>query len=205
MNRREFLQCAALLVSGVAASRVGLALTAEQQHFMAGADYIAKPANFFTQAQRNAVAAIAETVIPRTETPGAIDAGVPKFIELMVAEWFNDSERGIFNDGLRRLMDDAQQRYGKAFDQLPERERLGILKALEAAASDSSWYGFGNIQRDFISDAPFICQFKELTVWGFFTSEVGGTQVLRYETMPMEFDGQRDLAPGESSWMATYP
>lgn len=205
MNRREFLQCAALLVSGATASRIGLSLTDEQQHLLNSSDYIAKPADYFGEARRHAVAAIAERIIPRTDTPGAIDAGVPRFIELMAADWFNDGERAIFDDGLNDLMEQAHQRYGKSFEQLSTDERVGLLEALEAKAGDSSWYEFGNVQRAFVSDAPFICQIKELTIWGFFTSRVGGTQVLRYEAMPMEFDGDRKLAPDDSSWMATYP
>ena len=58
----------------------------------------------------------------------------------------------------------------------------------------------GNTRRDFISDAPFICQLKELTVWGFFTSEVGAKQVLRYNPMPMKFDGHFPRSPGDTTW-----
>ena len=79
------------------------------------------------------------------------------------------------------------------------------MEALEDAASDSPWYAYANVQRDFISDAPFICQIKELTIWGFFTSEVGGTQVLRYEAMPMRFDGDIPLGADESSWSSRFP
>ena len=73
------------------------------------------------------------------------------------------------------------------------------------AASDAAWYQMGNVQRVFDSEAPFICQLKELTIWGFFTSETGATQVLRYEAMPMKFDGKRKLGKDDSSWVATYP
>ena len=200
MNRREFMQCATLLVSGVAASRVGFALTSEQRYFMAAANYNATPVDYFNDAQRRAVASIAEVIMPTTDTPGALDAGVPKFIELMVADWFNDDERQIFNDGLRELMLSTEQRHGKAFEQLASAQQLKTLEALESAASDSPWYDFGNARRDFVSDAPFICQIKELTIWGFFTSEAGATQVLRYEAMPMKFDGNRKLGPDDSSW-----
>ena len=60
-------------------------------------------ASAFSDAQRRIVSAVAEVIIPRTDTPGAIDAGVPHFIELMVADWLNDQERDIFFAGLKRL------------------------------------------------------------------------------------------------------
>jgi gluconate 2-dehydrogenase gamma chain len=205
MDRREFLQCAAILVSGATASQLGFTLNAEQDTYLATApNYNAGKVDYLTADQRQIVAAISEVIIPRTDTPGAIDAGVPKFIELMAADWFNDEERTIFEAGLKDIESRIPQAYGEPFDQLGANEQLEILEALEDSASGSSWYNFANIQREFISDAPFICQMKELTIWGFFTSEVGGTQVLRHNPMPMEFDGELPLSPDDSSWSGSF-
>ncbi|MEZ5573190.1 MAG: gluconate 2-dehydrogenase subunit 3 family protein [Halioglobus sp.] len=201
MNRREFLQCAAILISGASASQLGFSLTQEQQGFLANApNYNTNQVDYFTPEQRKIVAAMSEVVIPRTDTPGAIDAGVPNYIELMVAHWLNAQERAIFEAGLKDIETRIPQEYGSSFDLLSEQQQLAIMEALEEDASDSSWYDLENIMREFVSDAPFICQLKELTVWGFFTSEAGGSQVLRYNPMPMFFDGDLPLARDESSW-----
>lgn len=201
MNRREFLQCAAILISGSSAAQLGFSLSEEQQVYLASApDYNTHKVNYFSSAQREIVAAMAEVIIPRTETPGAIDAGVPHYIELMVADWFKDDERAIFDAGLAHMEKQIPVEYGKPFVQLTAKEQLKILEDLEGAASDSPWYELGNVQRDFVEDAPFICQVKELTIWGFFTSEEGGSQVLRYDPMPMYFDGDIPLSPEDSSW-----
>lgn len=202
MNRREFLECAALLITGASASQLGISLTLGQhQHLAAAPNYIDRKVEYLGGAQKATLAMLTETIIPRTESPGAIDAGVPRFVELMVFEWLNEAERRIFLDGFDALMVAVQQKYQRGFDQLPESTRVDILDDLERDASDSSWYAFGEIPV-YVSDAPFICQLKELTIWGFFTSEVGGTQVLRYEAMPMEFDGHRKLDDDDSSWMS---
>lgn len=201
MNRREFLQCAAILVSGATASQLGLALTTEQSMYLAAApNFNTRDVRYLNNAQRRIVAAMAEVVIPRTDTPGAIDAGVPRFIELLAAEWFNDEERAIFEAGLEDMETRIPAQYGASFDELSGQQQLEIMEALEEIASDSQWYEFANVLRDFISDAPFICQIKELTVWGFFSSEVGARQVLRYNPMPMRFDGDIPLGPDESTW-----
>lgn len=201
MNRREFLQCAAILISGVSASQLGFTLSEEQQIYLANApDFNTTAVNYFTPEQREIVAAMAEVIIPRTETPGAIDTRVPAFIELMVANWLNDEERTIFNAGLQDIETRIPLEFGKPFNQLSAQQQLQIMEALEDAASDSPWYELGNVQREYISDAPFICQLKELTIWGFFTSEEGASQVLRYDPMPMYFDGNIPLAPEDSSW-----
>ncbi len=201
MNRRELLQCAALLVSGATASKLGFALTDEQLVYLATApDYARAKSDFFSHQQRKIIAAMAEATIPATDTPGAIEAGVPHFIELMVADWLNDQERALFSAGLADMETRIPQDHGKSFDLLEAQQQLVILETMEAAAADSPWYSQGNIRRPFISDAPFICMVKELTIWGFFTSEVGASQVLRTNMMPMRFDGNLPLAPDESAW-----
>lgn len=202
MNRREFLQCAVILISGTSVSQLGLTLTEEQKTYLAAQpNFNTREVDYFSDEQRKVIAAMAEVVIPRTDTPGAIDAGVPRFIELMAADWFNDQERAIFNEGLADIETRIPRDYGASFDRLTVRQQLEIMGALEDDASDSEWYAFANIQREFISDAPFICQIKELTIWGFFTSEIGGTQVLRHNPMPMKFDGDIPLGPDESTWV----
>jgi hypothetical protein len=202
MNRREFLECAALLVTGASASSLGWALSEEQKLYLASApDFVDREVSHFDKSQRPLVAAVAEAIIPRTDTPGAIDAGVPRFIEIMVEQWLTESERAIFMEGLATLQSRARADFGKPFETLESDHQLALLEQMEAEASDSSWYDLGNIRRTFVDDAPFICQVKEFTIWGFFTSEVGGTQVLRYEAMPMRFDGDVPLDPDAGTWM----
>ncbi len=205
MNRREFLQCAAILISGSSAAQLGFSLTEEQQVYLATApNYNTREVDYFTPEQRKIIAAMSEVVIPRTETPGAIDAGVPRYIELMVADWMEEGERDIFDTGLRDVETRIPREYGKPFHELAASQQLAIMEDLESAASDSSWYDFANVQREFISDAPFICQLKELTIYGFFTSEAGSKQVLRYDPMPMEFDGEYPLSKEDSTWAGPF-
>ena len=205
MNRREFLQCAAILASGAGTSRLALALSEEQQRYLATApNYNSGPISYLSPERRKLVAAMAETIIPRTDTPGAIDAGVPAYLERMKADWLNEEELAIFEAGLADLESHIPVEYGKPFDALKAEQQRHILEALEEAASDSDWYAGSGKPGDYQSDAPFICQFKELTVWGFFTSEVGGTQVLRHNAMPMYFDGDVPLGPGDSSWTNSF-
>ncbi len=195
------MECAALLVSGLGLGQSVFALNNDQLTYLATApDYATQNADFFSDSQRQVVAAMAEVIIPRTETPGALDAGVPHFVELMVADWFNDQEREIFMVGLEDMETRIPREYGNTFEKLPTSQQLAIMESMENAAADSSWYRQGNTRRAFVGDAPFICQMKELTAWGFFTSEVGATQVLRSNMMPMRFDGDIPLSPDDSTW-----
>jgi hypothetical protein len=201
VNRRELLQCAAILISGASVTQLGFALSQEQQVFLAAQpDFNTRPVDYLTEEQRKIVAAMAETIIPRTDTPGAIDAGVPAFLELMMAGWLNDEEKAIFSGGLKDMEKRIPLEFDQPFYELNDKQQVKILEALEDDASDSSWYDLTNVLGGYSSDAPFICQFKELTTFGFFTSEVGSTQVLRHNPMPMHFDGEYPLSPDDSTW-----
>jgi glucoside 3-dehydrogenase (cytochrome c) hitch-hiker subunit len=205
LNRREFMQCAAILVSGASASQLGFALSQEQQVFLAAQpNFNTREVDYLSVEQRKIVAAMAEAIIPRTDTPGAIDAGVPAFLELMMAGWLNDEEKAIFTAGLEDLENRVPREFGQAFYELDDKQQVKILEALEEDASDSSWYDLTSVLEGYSSDAPFICQFKELTVFGFFTSEAGSTQVLRHNPMPMKFDGEYPLLPDDSTWSGGF-
>lgn len=201
MNRREFLQCAAILVSGSSAGRLAFALSEEQSAYLAAnPNYNTGKVDYLSPERRKLVAAMAETILPRTETPGAIDAGVPQYLELMLAEWCNDTERAVFEAGFVDMETRIPAEFGQPFAALTAEQQLQVLQDMEAAVADDPWYNATGRPGDYISDAPFILQFKELTTWGFFTSEVGSTQVLRHNGMPMYFDGDVPLGPDQSSW-----
>jgi len=205
MNRREFLQCAAILVSGAGIGIPGMALSEEQQRYLASApNYNTGPVDYLSPERRKILAAMTEVIIPRTDTPGAIDAGVPAYLERMMADWLNEQELAVFDAGLADIEQRIPTEYGKPFYALAAEQQLAILQALEEDAAESPWYAFGGKPGDYTSDAPFICQLKELTAWGFFTSQVGATRVLRYDPMPMYFDGDVPLEPDDSSWSGSF-
>lgn len=202
MNRRQFLQCAAVVVANASVVPASWAMNPEQQRFLAAQpSYIDRhPLTFFSSEQRAVVAAIAEQIIPKTDTPGAGEAGVPRFIELMVADWFNPEERRLFMDGL----DDVQARSDGSFGGLTAADQLALLEELERETDDSTWYEIGNVMRVWDDSAPFICQLKELAVLGFFLSEVGATQVLRLNSMGA-FNGDVPSSPSDPSYASLLP
>ena len=199
MKRRELLQCAALLAAGATATPKLWALTPQQSRYLAAQSaYIdSHAATYFTLVQRATVGAMAQQIIPTTDTPGASEAGVPRFIELMVADWFNDAERSVFIDGLADLL----RRAGGSFADMSVADQLDLLESLEAETADHRWYNVGDTLRVWDDTAPFVCQFKELTVLGFLLSEVGSSQFLRTNSMG-SFDGDTGLASSDSSYAA---
>jgi hypothetical protein len=138
--------------------------------------------------QRAMCRTLSEIIIPATDTPGAIEAGVPNFIERMVSDWFTDTEREIFLSGLQQLDDYSQQQFSKAFLDGSSEEQERALTHMEVEAGKYRGpEAIAPILPMIDEYQPFFTKLKELTVLGYYMSEVGTKQELRYLPMPMEY------------------
>jgi hypothetical protein len=180
LSRREAIKKVALLMGGA------LALP-DILHAWENPD-ILNPNFRFTPAEEDLIAEIAETILPATDTPGAKGAGVPKFIKKVVADCYEPADRDAFYTALSKVDQLARDRYTRIFVQCTPAERVDLLKKIEA---------------DYYADkkaGAFWGQIKELTVTGYFTSEVGCTQALRYEPVPGRYDGEMPYKKGDKAW-----
>ena len=127
--------------------------------------------------QNELVTAMAEMIIPETDTPGATAVHVNEFVDLILAEWSADADRDRFVKGLDAIDHEARVTYEKRFVELPEPDRALILGALEGQRDSSEGAG-----RAF-------AELKRLTVYGYFTSELVQKNVLNTQIWPGRFDG----------------
>lgn len=133
----------------------------------------------FNRSQADLTKALSETIIPETDTPGAIEVGVPGFIEKMVNEVYTEEQRIAFLEGLDLFAADCVSTTGRAYTDLSSDEKLEYaIEMNRMVLTDLS-----------VAIPHFFLLFKELTLVGYFTSEVGATQVLRYEPVPGFYDG----------------
>jgi gluconate 2-dehydrogenase gamma chain len=128
----------------------------------------------FNRQQAALVTSLSQTIIPAGDTPGAADAGVPGFIESMVKEIYTEEQRDLFMDGLAAFNETCENETGKSFDQLTDEEMFDFASIQNREA----------IRSEAMEGPQFFLLFKELTMIGYFTSEAGATQVLRYEDIP---------------------
>jgi len=139
------------------------------------------------------VTAAAELLLPATDTPGAKAARVNEFIDHILADWYSEEERKRFLDGLSDMDARSRKLFGKEFVALTTEQRSEVFQilgdelalALEALASGPPGYR---------GEAPepegnFYMMFRELTLTGYFTSEIVATQVLHEVIIPGHFDG----------------
>ena len=179
MDRRQALKRTALLMGGVvsAPAIMGVLKGCTAQP---GVDW--KPA-FLTSDQATLVSQVSEIIIPRTDTPGAKDVGVPSFIDQMVNEVYSKEDQKWFTDGLAAFNEAAKKEYSEDFADLDEEEQTAfVMKVHEEAVKAEQ-------TTDPAPKRPFILMMKELTMLGFFTSEPGATQVLQYAPVPGAYKG----------------
>lgn len=137
---------------------------------------------------------IAETMLPETSTPGAKAAGVGAFMALMVTDAYYPSDQAIFREGMAAVDARCREAVGRDFLAASPADRLKLLEALDAEQFDQ--------MRNQPPDAPrhFFRMMKELALLGYFTSEIGYTQAMRYAETPGRFDPCAPYAPGETAW-----
>jgi hypothetical protein len=167
ISRREAIRRAALL-AGVVLSPEWLSLV----------DRVATPAAqtvSLTPAQATLVSAIADRIIPRTDTPGAADVGVPAFIDLLYGQFMTDAERKMLSDGLTAVEAAAKSAPGASFATLAADRQDALLRSI-ARAEEGREQGFFRLIRS-------------ATVLGYFTSEQVGRNVLHYDPVPGRYDG----------------
>jgi gluconate 2-dehydrogenase gamma chain len=136
--------------------------------------------------QRATVSAIVDVMIPRTNTPGALDVGVPRFIDLMLKDVYTEADRDRYLTGLSDFDAAAKSEHGQTFVALEPTQRIALVRKFHDAAvaeEHRQRSAHTHLQR------PFILMTKELTLLGFFTSQVGATQVLQYVAVPGSYHG----------------
>ncbi len=181
MDRRELLKVMALTLGGT------IALPESVFAQLAEPLDTAK-LKFFTPTQRELVAAIAETIIPQTDTPGAIDAGVPGWIELLVQDCLGPADQKVIREGLGTIEEVSNGKFGKAYAALSLGDQIQLLTEMENEAKRAG------------DEKAFIRRFKELTKFCYVNSEVGATEAFEFVFVPGRWDAAADLKPGQKAY-----
>jgi len=137
---------------------------------------------------------IGETILPQTSTPGAKEAKVGEFMAVMVKDCYTKKDQGLFKAGLRRIEKRCKDETGKQFMALSPDERTAFIVKMD------------NLQKGYMENkrpeqpSHYFRMIKELTLLGFFTSEVGSTKAQRYIETPGSYDGNVPYKKGDKAW-----
>lgn len=138
--------------------------------------------------QYNMLSTLTEHIIPTTDTPGAMAAGVPDYIDAMLTDFYSEENRAEFLAGLAEVDDRARESFNADFLDCTSDDQLVLLHTMDEAAFpdlsqlDEERLAEYEAQRA-AAGKPFIQRLKELTIAGYYTSEVGATQELHLNPM----------------------
>ena len=207
IDRREAIRLVSALLGGTAFVG-GRALLAACER----ANYPLEEAKLgdFTASDIAFLDEIAETILPATETPGAKAAKTGAFMALMVTDSYHPAEQKAFRAGMLKVDDAMRKANGCSFMEATPPQRSAVLTALdreqkrvmdarEAVASETAANEAAASETSH-RPAHYFRMMKELALLGYFTSEVGCTQALRYLDTPGRFDPCIPYTPGEPAW-----
>ncbi|UCC26042.1 MAG: gluconate 2-dehydrogenase subunit 3 family protein [Gemmatimonadales bacterium] len=141
---------------------------------------------------------VAETILPETDTPGAKAAQVGAFMALMVTDTYDLGEQEVFRAGMDRVDEECRSDHGLSFLNAGPDQRLALLERLDQEQAEHEARRGTDPGS---TDRPhYFRMMKELTLLGYFTSEVGCTVAQRYVEAPGRYEPCIPYAPGETSW-----
>jgi len=137
---------------------------------------------------------VAETILPKTSTPGAKDAQVGAFMTVMVNDCYPEADQKIFHEGMKKLDDASNKLNNASFIKSTTEQRHALLVNLDKEAKE--------YQKTKKADDPnhYFSMMKQLTLLGFFTSKPGATQALRYVAVPGKYEGCVPYKKGDRAW-----
>jgi hypothetical protein len=188
IDRREAIRRVTALFGTVAlAGTTDLFTTIEKAHARATVSRL--QVGTFTAQDIALLDEVADTILPETKTPGAKAAHVGAFMALMVTDTYEERNQAVFRDGMKKIND-------ASFMTATPAQRLALLEQL-----DREQKGYMDA-RERGAPPHFFRLMKELTLLGYFTSEIGCTQAMRYLETPRGFEPCVPYTPGETAWAA---
>ena len=189
MNRRDALSRVALILGGTV---IGANIFLEgckpaDKKVMTGLDFQPDDIAFLDE--------VADTILPTTpSSPGAKAAGVGAFMTVMVKDCYDENDQKTFTGGMQKLQDACKKKNDKYFVECTPQQRHDLLVELDNEQKEHA----KNKKKE---DSPhYFRMMKELTLLGYFTSEIGATKALRYVESPGRYEGCIPYKKGDKAW-----
>jgi len=192
MHRREALKNVAFLLGGaISASTMGVlfesfTLPENEKNFVS-----------FAAGDEKIFAEFADIIVPTTKTSaGAKAAGLGKFIPMMIQDCYPKDMQSSFAKGFTALQDKSMKDFGKSYLALSVAERTKLmvdLRLMAIAPKENKLPENKDLEYFFITA-------RDLTLLGYYSSEIGCTKAREYVLVPGRYDGNAKLKPGQKSW-----
>ena len=204
MNRRDPISRVALIMGGAV---IGA------DYFLSGCKSTSKKVNdLFKEDNVAFLNEVADTILPTTSSPGAKAANVGHFMAVMVQDCYTPEDQNTFIEGITKLDDASRKQFNAKFLDLTPEQRTNLLIALDKEQKDYTAQRNKEVDADKAKHPGdpnykfhgrtnhYFRMMKELTLLGYFTSEIGATKALRYVAVPGHYDGCVPYKKGDKAW-----
>lgn len=186
MNRREALSSVAILLGGTIIGG---------QAFLAGCKPAGSAALTFSAEDIAFLDEVAETILPTTAgSPGAKAAKVGEFMTTIVKDCYEEKDQQVFLEGIKKLKEASLSKNGKALLESSPEQRTSLLQSLD---EEQKAYSKG---KQPTAPNHYFTMMKQLTIWGYFSSEIGANKALRYLAVPGKYEGCIPYKKGDKAW-----
>lgn len=204
MERRELLKMIAVLTGTAFIGGEVFLSGCTNETRIGGATFSEEDVSFMDE--------VGETILPKTKSPGAKEAEIGKFMTVMVNDCYDETDQKTFHEGLKKLDDASRKMNNTAFLESTPQQRHDLLVSLdkEAKESQKKKAAFDKEQNEKAKAAPgykketmpnhYFTMLKQLTLFGFFTSQPGETEALRHIPVPGKYDGDFPYKKGDRAW-----
>jgi gluconate 2-dehydrogenase gamma chain len=199
MDRRSMIAQIAMLIGAAALPAEALAAAPAR-----------RARRFLAAPQLALLAAVADTIIPATDSPGAIAAGVPLRIDGLLTNWASADTRTLLTGALTRIDSAAIAQKGKRFAALSVADRVALLRPYDAAAlkkaapPPNAPKANPYAPINYVADPGYL-KLKELVINLYYFSETATAHELIYEHVPGEWQPSIKLTPQSRPYLGNGP
>ena len=154
---------------------------------------------FFTETEAKTVSKLIDKILPRTETPGALDVNVDVFLDKYFFGTYDEASKSRLRKEIEAFNSNCLSEMGDLFPDLNDEKTQSVMEAAEKASADISpsiWGATVGEQKPL----TFYRKLKSMAIWAYFTSEKIGEDVLSYDPIPQEYDGCIPLSDVGNRW-----
>ncbi|MCK0148184.1 gluconate 2-dehydrogenase subunit 3 family protein [Arenibacter sp. F26102] len=154
---------------------------------------------FFTKEEATTIGTLVEMILPRTDTPGALDVKVDVFIDRVISQTYDQEGQQNIRNEITTFNNRCKEKFGTNFASLDVSERVEVLKAEEKSTGKFN-PGIWGITIGDQEPIGFYRSMKSMAIWAYFTSEVIGEQVLSYDPIPGSYEPCKPLSEVGNRW-----
>ncbi len=154
---------------------------------------------FLRGEEAKTISALVDMILPRTETPGALDVKADMFIDKVFAETYDTAGQESIRAEITAFNTDCKKKFGAIFIDLSEADRTKVLEEAEATTAKINPGVWGTSVGE-QKPIGFYRSMKSMAIWAYFTSEEMGEKVLGYDPIPGNYEPCKPLSEVGNRW-----